>query len=476
ALSGTKEGKKSQHIIVFNIVLKNNITNNAQLEVFLKEKEWYKNISRIKNYIYENLLDYLVYHHRKRLEAELGYRAVLKNEILKEKGLQEIAYNNSRKLATEATQNNKPLLTLIHLNDAYRGSIRQSMMTPALLEEALVICDQIENNIFRLTEYYNYISLNLKIMKILTNEATSHIEKKQSAKQLLTVNLLLQYPKDFYSPFNYIFYTDCLQRIYEFLENHTFLIPIIEYYYQKLLGADIKDQLKHNLLYQFSGQLSRLYTHVGDKGNFTRIMKLELEHFNKAGLDTGEFLVRMRLFRYIRFLNFAFYNQDYTIGIDQSKEIIHFLSENKAALNDNEKVHVLFRLATCYWGRNDYEKVVEILEGYLNFNKLPNYVGEYVVYRLLLCIAQIDMGHPTLAKTQCRTLLYYKQKKVSWVAFDAYSKLTNKLLNLINILIAKGTNRQIQQRYEEISEAINQMGANNDYKKLFRLWVVQQMG
>jgi len=453
----SSKSQTSNHIILFKAINKYNITSQEALKKHFREQAIYKKMAQVKSYLYEDILDCLVIYHRKSLDKDNGSFSFLKNKILLKKKLYDEVLKNTEKLANKNEANTFFLDALTHKSLAVSTIHANRVFSPKLAQQTVQFCEKKVILSKKILEFNEYELLYFKLMQICNEREKSRKEIKEEYLTILKSHPLLQESYKIQNIHSYSLYVSCLDRIARFTKiGKDNTIKITEGLYKKVSDLEINNEVKHATLYRICITLILLYQNTQDKANFLRLRDLVEQHYLKQNtFDKFNFL----FLKYQTSLSFAFETKDPEIGILLSDEILNFI-DTYENMSDGEQIYLYTQLTFCWWGMHNYRKVAEILNKYLIFRKIEKHVENYVETRILYTIAQIELKNFSIAKSECRSLLYIGKTNPDWEAYIKYQDFIPKLYALIDALITENKVK-MRKKHQEVYDMIEEKSKVN---------------
>ena len=228
-------------------------------------------------------------------------------------------------------------------------------------------------------------------------------------------------------------------------------IEVIEKSYNEVKCLEVSEATKNGILYRICTNLIFLYTRIKDKDNFIRVRYLSEQYYLKDDtIDEFKFLY----FKFHATLSFAFQSQNFEMGTSLSDDIFKYIDKYEN-MSNGEQIYLYIYLIYCFWGMHNYEKIVETLNKYLIFKKIEKYVETYVEVKVIYCIAQIELKNFTIAKSECRSILYVGQTNPEWEGYIKYEEFIKQLYALIDALIIENK-MKMEKKYQEMFQLIQE--------------------
>lgn len=187
-LYALRSGHDSNHVALFDALLKHNFLTDAELKKAFPKATWSKNLAVSKNHLKHLVLDALVHFHREndtRSEIELGIRKALQ---LKEKGLKMDAIDMLRKLQQKAEDD---LLWMVALTAVqWRKSIQYADGIE-INRELLKLEQQYLSFIQNESTYYGLIR---ELLALRLNDGAARTAEKRKQLNKLKENVFVTTP------------------------------------------------------------------------------------------------------------------------------------------------------------------------------------------------------------------------------------------------------------------------------------------
>ncbi|MGB0838726.1 MAG: hypothetical protein ACPGXL_01230 [Chitinophagales bacterium] len=451
-----KQGELSKHLVVFKNITKYKINDNKTLKKHFQSNALFReNLSQIKNYLYNDIIDCLVLHHRKKLDQKHGYFSVLRNAILLDKDMVDESVKSIESAKAETKRNQMDLLFLAHtslLRAAYTNNT--NYLKYSAWNELLKISEQRVACVERLMESYEYEMLYHKVKILYSKFRKGDQSVKDVLAQLSQQHPLLQ-KNDLLSTQSYLFYINCLEMISHVTKDYEAVIIKIEQHISKFNKVDLQSKNQLILLYNIYTNLIGLIKMTGNE----KKLKIALDHTVQIHKAVEVIPKQKFLFlKYYTILDFVVIHQSWGMGQAYSQKILHYVTTEQKGFNDSEKMVLYVGLSYCFWGLNQYNKILHVfskifpIDDKLLFNPYAKF---------LYCIANIQQKNYQLAKSQCNAIMYVLQTKstLDEEQTTISKSLVKDLKSLIRFLLQKNKSG-IQQRLRSIIRLVTMVLQN----------------
>lgn len=475
AQQNTSQADKPQHLIVFESINKNKISDYLTLAQYFKQhKAIYKRLSQVKKYLYNDILDFLVFSQRKSLFQNTY--SLLRNKVLLQRGMKEAVIKNCKQEISRIQD-----LSDYQLGIEYLTLLLNSQAPPYSTKEItgflLQLNRQRANYSTILSKYYQYVYLKFECVTLMGESIRAKLENNQvllaevtsKAVYLLEEHALLKLglkPKVLGVSFVYF---QCLFSLFKLLNRHEEALLFFKEQYDKVITSNLKDEDKNRMMSLISGYLAELYACIDDLENFKHF--IELHKYYSKQINRPE--VALYYFYFIKHLHYAVEKQRYNLILDIDSELRNYLAKAKN-LPADPRGSLHFLHCGCFFGLQDYKKANEIASTYFSTIRPSGHEQYYTAFKLMYCMILITQQDYSIAKSECRSLLNIKRVKTNNLGYPIFKDIIKMLRVLIEHLINGNTNA-VKKKYQELAKEIETLKGLDFCDTLFRLWIKHQM-
>ncbi len=475
AQQNTSQTDKPQHLLVFEVINKNKITDYPTLaQYFKRHHAIYRRLSQVKKYLYNDLLDFLVFSQRKSLFQDTY--SLLRNKVLLQRGMKEVVIKNCKREISHLEDSRNYLLN-IEYTSLLLKSMQQPYGTKEITGSILDLNRQRANYSSIVSEYYQYVYLQFECAKLVDEHAHAGWEKNQTlldeiklkGRYLLAKHPLLKLDLKQKNPNIKFVYLNCLFLLFSLLNRYEEALVFFKKQYNEITTSYPKDKDKDKMVSWISGHLATLYTHIDDFKNFKYFIQLYKHHHNQHDQPRANF----HYFYFSQYLNYAIQKQRYNLILDIDAELKKYLAISKNL--HSEPIGNLFCLyCSCFFGLQDYEKANEIASMYFLTVRPSGHEKYYTAFKLMYCMILITRQNYSLAKSECRSLLYTKRVKTNNLGYPIFEGIIKILRGLIENLMNDNTTA-VTKKYQELVKEIEVLKEVGFYETLFISWIKHQV-